>query len=59
MARPARTTLQSLLDAAQSVVDKHGAPNEAAWTEQDVTDRTAKLIHRSTTIWTRPAPPQR
>lgn len=34
------------------------AGNEAAWTEQDITDRTAELIDRITTIWTRPAPPQ-
>lgn len=31
--------------------------NESSWTEQDITDRTAKLIDRMTTIWTRPAPP--
>lgn len=34
------------------------AGNESSWTEQDITDRTADLIDRMSTIWTRPTPPQ-
>ena len=33
------------------------AGNESSWTEQDITDRTSKLIDQMTTIWARPAPP--
>ena len=33
------------------------AGNQSSWTEQDITDRTAELIDRMTTIWTRPPPP--
>jgi len=30
--------------------------NQSFWTEPDITDRTAELIDRMTTIWTRPPP---